>query len=69
MPDKAPQFLGGTLQDGIPDQEHLLVVPESQIGNLRHELQGRQYEPLFSYPAQALVVYEVMASQQGNRSR
>jgi 4-amino-4-deoxy-L-arabinose transferase-like glycosyltransferase len=64
MPDRAPQFLGGTLQDGIPDEEHLLVVPESQIGNLRHELQGRQYEPLFSYPAQGLVVYEVMTRQQ-----
>jgi hypothetical protein len=64
MPDKAPQFLGGALQDGIPDQEHLLIVPEAAIRDLRYKLTGRQYEPLFSYPAQGLVVYEVKARSQ-----
>jgi 4-amino-4-deoxy-L-arabinose transferase-like glycosyltransferase len=65
IPDKAPQFFGGVLQDGIPDGEHLLIVPEASISKLRQKLAGRQYEPLFSYPAQGLVVYDVMARPQG----
>jgi len=64
IPDKAPQFVGGTMQDGVPWQSHLLIVPESSIGELRQKLQGRRYDPLFTYPAQNLVVYEVMARQQ-----
>jgi 4-amino-4-deoxy-L-arabinose transferase-like glycosyltransferase len=61
IPDKAPQFFGGLLQDGIPQQEHLLVVPESALPRLRQKLAGRRYELLFIYPAQGLVVCEVHA--------
>jgi 4-amino-4-deoxy-L-arabinose transferase-like glycosyltransferase len=64
IPVKAPQFLGGALQDGIPQQEHLLVVPESALPGLRQELVGRRYELLFTYPAQGLVVCEVRALEQ-----
>ena len=49
--------------DGIPPQQHLLVVRESFVDKLRPLLKGRTYEPLFTYPAQNLVVYEVAAQQ------
>jgi len=65
IPIRPPQFVGGTLQDGIPQQEHLLVVPESTVKQLRQKLAGRKYEPLFYYPAQSLWVYEVAALPQG----
>ncbi len=45
----------------IPDQQHILVVRESYAGDLRHLLEGRNYEPLFAYPAQGLIVYSVSA--------
>jgi 4-amino-4-deoxy-L-arabinose transferase-like glycosyltransferase len=45
----------------IPGQQHILVVRESYAGDLRHLLQGRTYEPLFTYPAQGLIVYSVSA--------
>lgn len=63
IPDKAPVFLGGNLKDGIPEEEHLLVIPDSSIAQLRQKLAGRQYEPLFYYPWQGLVVYRVSARQ------
>jgi 4-amino-4-deoxy-L-arabinose transferase-like glycosyltransferase len=63
IPDKPPQFVGGTLQDGIPQQEHLLIVPESSVRLLRQKLAGRQYEPFFYYPWQNLVVYRVAARE------
>jgi hypothetical protein len=63
IPDKPPQFVGGTLQDGVPEQEHLLVVPEPSIQNLSKKLAGRQYEPYFYYPWQGLMVYKVAARQ------
>jgi hypothetical protein len=65
IPDKAPQFASGTMQDGIPERQHLLVIPESSTTELRQTLEGRQYEPLFTYPAQNLVVYEVRADDRG----
>ena len=46
-------------QDGIPPQQHILVVRDSFIDQLRPLLAGRTYEPLFTYPAQNLVVYLV----------
>ncbi|MGB9146683.1 MAG: glycosyltransferase family 39 protein [Acidobacteriaceae bacterium] len=64
IPGKEPQFLGGILDDGVPAAEHLLVVPETMVKELREKLAGRDYEPLFSFPAQNLEVYEVMAKQQ-----
>ena len=63
--DKPPQFLGGTLQDGIPEQEHLLIVPDTSIRLLRQKLAGREYEPFFYYPWQGLTVYRVAARQAG----
>jgi 4-amino-4-deoxy-L-arabinose transferase-like glycosyltransferase len=45
----------------IPPEAHILVARASYIGDLRQLLQGRSYEPLFTYPAQALVVYSVAA--------
>jgi 4-amino-4-deoxy-L-arabinose transferase-like glycosyltransferase len=51
-------------QDGgqsVPDQQHILVTRESYTEELRQLLQDRPYEPLFTYPAQGLVVYSVSA--------
>jgi 4-amino-4-deoxy-L-arabinose transferase-like glycosyltransferase len=49
--------------DGIPPQEHILVTREISLGALHPLLAGRSYQPLFSYPAQGLVVYQVFAKQ------
>lgn len=65
IPDKPPQFVGGNLQDGIPEQEHLLIVQEASVPLLRQKLAGRQYEPFFYYPWQGLMVYRVAARQPG----
>ncbi len=54
--------INGTL--AIPDQEHILVVRASYASDLRQLLKGRTYEPLFSYPAQGLIVYSVSARNQ-----
>jgi 4-amino-4-deoxy-L-arabinose transferase-like glycosyltransferase len=62
-PEGERKYVSGTLQDGVPDQQHLLVVSESFIDKLRPLLQRRTYEPLFTYPAQNLVVYEVAAKK------
>ncbi len=48
-------------RDGVPAEQHILVVRESSIDKLRQILNGRTYEPLFNYPAQNLVVYSVSA--------
>jgi hypothetical protein len=47
--------------DGVPAQQHILVVRESSVGKLSQILKDRTYEPLFKYPAQNLVVYSVSA--------
>jgi len=49
--------------NGVPPQQHILVIRESYIDQLRPLLTGRTYEPLFTYPAQNLVVYSVAARQ------
>jgi 4-amino-4-deoxy-L-arabinose transferase-like glycosyltransferase len=49
--------------DGIPAQEHILVIREKSIDGLHQLLAGRSYEPLFSYPAQNLEVYQVFAKE------
>ncbi|RXS97339.1 glycosyltransferase family 39 protein [Silvibacterium dinghuense] len=49
--------------DGVPAGQHLLVVRASHPPRLEKLLQGRRYEPLFTYPAQDLVVYSVSAAQ------
>jgi 4-amino-4-deoxy-L-arabinose transferase-like glycosyltransferase len=47
--------------DGVPAQQHLLVVRATYVDELRSLLKGRTYEPLFTYPAQELIVYSVSA--------
>ncbi|TCK74153.1 4-amino-4-deoxy-L-arabinose transferase-like glycosyltransferase [Acidipila rosea] len=49
--------------DGVPQQQHILVVRESYIDDLRPLLKGRTYNPVFTYPAQDLVVYSVDAAK------
>jgi 4-amino-4-deoxy-L-arabinose transferase-like glycosyltransferase len=46
---------------GVPPEAHVLVVRDSAQTDLRKLLAGRTYEPLFSYPAQRLSVYQVGA--------
>jgi hypothetical protein len=50
-------------RDGVPDQQHILIVREPYVDKLSQILKGRTYEPLFKYPAQNLVVYSVSARQ------
>jgi 4-amino-4-deoxy-L-arabinose transferase-like glycosyltransferase len=47
--------------DGIPDAEHLLVLPTRDVDRLPIWLAGRIYEPLFLYEPQGLAVYRVYA--------
>ncbi len=47
--------------DGVPPQEHILITREAYAGQLNALLAGRSYQPLFSYPAQSLAVYQVFA--------
>jgi 4-amino-4-deoxy-L-arabinose transferase-like glycosyltransferase len=47
--------------EGVPEQEHLLVVRASDLSDLDQYLAGRIYEPLFLYPTQGLAVYRVYA--------
>jgi 4-amino-4-deoxy-L-arabinose transferase-like glycosyltransferase len=48
-------------QDGIPAGEHILITREIYASQMRTLLAGRSYQPLFSYPAQNLAVYQVFA--------
>ena len=50
-------------RDGVPDQQHLLVMRATYVDQIRPLLKGRSYEPLFTYPAQDLIVYSVSAKQ------
>ena len=47
--------------DGVPPGEHILITREAYAGELPGLLSGRSYQPLFSYPAQSLAVYQVFA--------
>jgi 4-amino-4-deoxy-L-arabinose transferase-like glycosyltransferase len=47
--------------DGVPKQEHLLVIPTRDSDGLSQWLSGRVYEPLFLYDSQGLEVYKVYA--------
>jgi hypothetical protein len=54
-------------QSGVPDEQHVLVVRVTGRGGadlhslaaLQEYLEGRHYEPLFSWPEQGLAVYLV----------
>ncbi len=54
------QAIGQYKQDGVPEEEHVLVVPTRESSRLGEWLQGRVYQPLFSYPTQGLSVYKVL---------
>ncbi|CAN5692353.1 hypothetical protein BH10ACI4_BH10ACI4_20020 [soil metagenome] len=49
--------------DGVPPEQHLLVVRSSDTESLNHWLAGRVYEPLFLYDSQGLEVYRVYAQE------
>jgi 4-amino-4-deoxy-L-arabinose transferase-like glycosyltransferase len=53
-------------KDGVPAQEHLLVIPAKETGKLEHWLAGRVYVPLFLYESQGLEVYKVYSKNQQN---
>jgi 4-amino-4-deoxy-L-arabinose transferase-like glycosyltransferase len=57
------QRVGNYERDGVPPEQHILVVRETSLGKLSQILKGRTYEPLFKYPAQNLIVYSVSARQ------
>jgi 4-amino-4-deoxy-L-arabinose transferase-like glycosyltransferase len=50
-------------KDGVPDEEHILVIRASDAASLDHWLGGRVYKPLFLYDSQGLEVYRVSARQ------
>jgi hypothetical protein len=50
-------------REGVPVQEHLLVVPTREAGQLESWLAGRVYEPQFLYESQGLEVYKVYPKQ------
>jgi len=47
--------------DGVPKEQHLLVIRTSDKEGLSRWLSGRVYEPLFLYESQGLEVYKVYA--------
>jgi hypothetical protein len=50
-------------RDGVPAQEHMLVIKANETAQLEHWLVGRVYEPLFLYESQGLEVYKVYPKQ------
>jgi 4-amino-4-deoxy-L-arabinose transferase-like glycosyltransferase len=48
-------------KDGVPADQHLLVIPSRETAQLDRWLSGRVYEPLFLYQSQGLAVYKVYA--------
>jgi 4-amino-4-deoxy-L-arabinose transferase-like glycosyltransferase len=48
-------------RDGVPAEEHVLVIPANRTSELDHYLAGRIYTPLFLYDSQGLAVYRVSA--------
>ena len=54
------QAIGQYKLNGVPDEEHVLVVPTREAAALGEWLQGRQYQQLFFYPTQGLSVYKVL---------
>ena len=49
--------------DGVPSEEHVLVVRSTDAGELDQWLGGRVYQPLFLFEPQGLAVYRVAAKQ------
>jgi 4-amino-4-deoxy-L-arabinose transferase-like glycosyltransferase len=46
-------------KDGVPAEEHILVIPTHESGDLNFLLPGRLYQQLFLYETQGLSVYRV----------
>lgn len=46
-------------KDGVPDEEHVLVIPTRDAAKLLDWLHGRVYQQLFLYETQGLSVYRV----------
>ena len=46
--------------DGVPDEEHILVIPTRQADRLAQLIPGRVYQQLFLYDTQGLSVYRVL---------
>ena len=47
-------------QDGVPEEEHILVLPTHEVAALHDWIGERPYQRLFSYPTQGLSVYKVL---------
>ena len=59
------QAIGQYREEGVPEEEHVLVVPTREAPLLDQWLHGRVYQQLFLYPTQGLSVYKVLARPQG----
>jgi uncharacterized membrane protein len=46
-------------RDGVPNEEHILVIPTHDAPDLPELLPGRTYQQLFLYSTQGLSVYKV----------
>ncbi len=55
----AHYMLEGESMEGIPEQEHVLVIPTRDADDLEIWLHGRVYQQLFLYETQGLSVYRV----------
>ncbi|HEX7158731.1 MAG TPA: glycosyltransferase family 39 protein [Edaphobacter sp.] len=49
--------------DGVPPEDHILVIRSSDSAALDHYLAGRIYKPLFLYDVQGLAVYHVYGAE------
>ena len=49
--------------EGVPDQEHILILKNTDQQTLNQYLSNRIYEPLFLYETQGLAVYKVYKKQ------
>lgn len=47
-------------KNGVPPEQHILVIRTNEINQLPELLPGRVYEPLFLYDTQGLAVYKVL---------
>lgn len=47
-------------EDGVPDEEHILMIPTRESQLLPSFLRNRIYQQLFLYPTQGLSVYRVL---------
>ena len=53
-------------EEGVPLDEHILVIRSNDQASLDHYLSGRIYEPLFLYETQGLAIYKVYAASENS---